>query len=416
MADNLAKPIEPSAFDIVIAGGGMVGASQALAISQSNPQLSIAIVEAVTATSDHQPSYDSRAIAVARGSKVLLDSYGLWPALQDYGEAICDIQVSDRGHIGKSYLSAQQFNLSALGYVLEVRHLGAVLLDKLKSAANIRWFCPDTINHIEQQPDQLKLTLSSKQVIQTKLLLAADGAQSLARQMVKISNTVTDYDQVAVITNISIDQSHQGRAFERFTEFGPIALLPLSDASFSSGGSAEQRFSLVWCVRPDKVDGLMALDETAFLNQLQQAFGHRAGRFIKAGKRFSYPLTLTKADSIVGHRVALIGNSSHTIHPIAGQGFNLGLRDVEVMRQVISQALDNGEDIGSFATLRQFQQHRQQDLDNVITMTDSLVKLFSQSSKTLALARTMGLLTMQLFDCLKQPLVNQATGIKEITK
>ncbi len=398
MLGSIKKPF----FDIVIAGGGLVGASQALAIAQQQPQLSIAIVEAVPPNAQNQPSYDSRAIAVAEGSKGLLASYGLWSNLQHKVEPIVDIQVSDRGHIGKSYLSAAQFNLSALGYVLEVRHLGYDLIAKLETFANVQWFCPDKISQIDEHPEQLTLTLDSKQQLQTKLLLVADGGQSLTRQLVNIDNKHNDYQQTAVITNVTIDQPHQGRAYERFTENGPMALLPLSD----------NRFSLVWCVKPEQAEAMMAWDDEQFITQLQQAFGYRAGKLIQTGKRFVYPLSLTLADSIVGHRVALLGNSSHTIHPIAGQGFNLGLRDVEAMRQVIAKALDDGLDIGSYAILRQFEQLRKHDLNNVVTMTDALVRLFSQTSKTLALARTLGLLSMQLFDGLKQPLAFQAMGFK----
>lgn len=400
MLEALEAPDKVKTVDIVIAGGGLVGASQALAIAQSNPQLSIEIIEAVPPASDNQPSFDSRAIAVANGSKDLLASYGLWSALQHKVEPIVDIQVSDRGHIGKSYLSAQQFNLSALGFVLEVRHLGAILMNKLAAFANVQWRCPDKISAITEHAEHLTLTLDSKKQLQTKLLLVADGGQSTTRQLLNIDNKVTDYHQAAVISNVSIDDAHQGRAFERFTESGPIALLPLS----------ENRFSLVWCVPPSEVEPMMAWSDQQFVDQLQSAFGYRAGRLVKSGKRFSYPLALTLADSIVGHRVALVGNASHTIHPIAGQGFNLGLRDVEAMRAIIQQTVADGQDIGGFAALRQFQQARTQDLHHVVTMTDSLVRLFSQSNRALALGRTMGLLTMQLFDDLKQPLAFQAMG------
>ncbi|MFT5162316.1 MAG: 2-octaprenyl-6-methoxyphenol hydroxylase [Alteromonadaceae bacterium] len=389
-------------YDIVIAGGGLVGASVALAISQTNPQLRIAIVEAVPPSAENQPSYDSRAIAVAHGSRILLDDYGWWSALKHKVEPIVDIQVSDRGHIGKSYLTASQFNLAALGYVLEVRHLGQILIERLKAFRHVQWFCPDSIGAIDTFPSHLTLTLSSEKKLRARLLLVADGGQSLTRQRVNIDNHSSDYGQCAVITNISISQPHQNRAFERFTEFGPMALLPLSG----------DRYSLVWCVTPNKVQPLLDCDEQQFLAQLQQAFGYRAGQFVKAGQRFSYPLTLTLAKEITSHRVALMGNASHTIHPIAGQGFNLGLRDVEAIRQCINSALINGQDIGEFATLAQFSQLRQQDMNQVVGMTDTLVRLFSNSDKALALGRTMGLLTMGLFDCLKQPLAYQAMGVK----
>jgi 2-octaprenyl-6-methoxyphenol hydroxylase len=387
-------------FDIVITGGGLIGATLALAITLSNPQLSIAIIEAVEPSADNQPSFDSRAIAIAQGSKHLLDSYGLWSGMKHHAEPIAKIQVSDRGHIGKSYLNAKQFNMSALGFVLEVRHLGHALMNQLKLHSNVQWFCPAKLSAMQESAEQLTLTLNDEQTLQTKLLLVADGGQSLTRQLVNIGNTVDDYGQTAIITNVSMDEPHQQQAYERFTESGPIALLPLTD----------NRFSLVWCVPPEQVDTMLAWDDDKFLNELQQAFGYRAGSLIKVGKRFSYPLALTLADDIVGHRVALVGNSSHTLHPIAGQGFNLGMRDIDALTHIIKQSQDEGEDIGSFQSLRCYQQMRREDLDKVVTMTDSLVRLFSNSGKLLALGRTMGLLSMQMLDCLKQPIAFQGMG------
>ena len=385
------------AFDIVIAGGGMVGATTALALATTRPDLSIAIVEAVEPKSDHQPSFDARAIAVAHGSKCLLDGYGLWKSLAEHGEAIHDIHVSDRGHIGKSQLNATQFDLKALGYVVEVRHVGNALIEQLARIDSVRWFCPAKIEGIAQSADHSTLTLSDGNTISAKLLLVADGGQSTTRQLLNIDNQVDDYGQVAVIANIACEDGHNNRAFERFTEHGPIALLPLTD----------NRYSLVWCIPPEKQSEVMALDDEAFIAQLQNAFGYRAGRIVKTGGRFCYPLALTLANQTVGHRVALIGNASHTIHPIAGQGFNLGLRDIEAMRAILANCQD---DIGGHAMLRQFEQARKQDLHRVVTMTDSLVRLFSNDNRMLALGRTAGLLSMQFFDCLKQPLAYQAMG------
>jgi 2-octaprenyl-6-methoxyphenol hydroxylase len=415
----------PQSFDIVIAGGGLVGATLALALSQSVPYLSIAIVEAVSPNSNNQPSFDRRTLAIAQGSRALLEDYGVWSRVKEHAEPIHKIHVSDRGHIGKSYLKAEQFNLSALGFVVEARHLGKQLIDSLEprspelnkehspelnkehslepSKKNVMWFCPAKIAKINEHQDHLNLTLDNDQILQAKLLLVADGGQSQTRQLLKIDNHVSDYHQAAIIANVEVKNGHDNQAFERFTKSGPMALLPLTN----------NRYSLVWCVEPDIVDSMLAWHDEQFLAELQSAFGYRAGELIKVGNRFSYPLALNVANDIVSHRVALVGNSSHTIHPIAGQGFNLGMRDIEALRQLITQCTRDGQDIGSYAALRQYQQMRQQDLDRVINMTDSLVRLFSNDNKMLALARTMGLLTMQMFDNLKQPLANQAMGFNK---
>jgi 2-octaprenyl-6-methoxyphenol hydroxylase len=391
-------------FDLVIVGGGLVGATLALAVNQSCPQLSIAIIEAVATSENNQPSFDSRSIAFAQGSKALLSDYGLWASLAQYAEPINKIQVSDCGHIGKTYLNAQQFNLSALGYVLEVRHLGAALDYRLKKQrTNVSWFCPATINDIDEQADELTITLSDGQKLKTPLLLAADGGGSVTRQLAHIENRSSDYAQTAIIANIGVEGGHQNQAFERFTQTGPIALLPIAD----------NRYSLVWCVSPDEAVKMEAWDDETFLSELQNAFGYRAGRLIKVGKRFSYPLALTLAQDMVGHRVALVGNASHTIHPIAGQGFNLGLRDIEALRQMIVRHAD---DIGSYQALSEYRTLRQDDLNQVVGMTDSLVRLFSNDNKVLALGRTIGLLSMQMFDCLKQPVAYQGMGLNAKAK
>lgn len=387
-----------SGFDIVIAGGGLVGATMALAIAKAHPALSIAIVEAVAADADNQPSFDSRAIAVSKGSMSLLNQYGLWQGVKQHAEPIEKIHVSDRGHIGKCYINAEQFNLPALGYVLEVRHLGASLPNELSAYGQVQWFCPNKIVQIDQHQDHVDVTLQNGDAISGKLLLVADGGQSTTRQLVNIDNTVNDYEQCAVIANVAIEKPHKGVAFERFTETGPLALLPLS----------ENRYSLVWCVKPEQVESVLAMDDETFINQLQKSFGYRAGVLVKAGKRTSYPLALTLANDLVSHRVALVGNASHTIHPIAGQGFNLGMRDIDAVVKMLERF---GDDVGGFDALNYYKQSRTADLNKVVTMTDSLVRLFSNDNKLLALGRTCGLLGMQLFDELKQPIAYQGMGM-----
>lgn len=392
-----------SAFDIVISGGGLVGATTALALSLHCPQLSIAVVEPIEPSNENQPSFDSRSIALAQGSANLLNQYGLWQNLSAHACAINKIHVSDRGHLGKSYIKAEQFNLSALGYVLEVRHLGFELHNAVNANENISWFCPNKIVQVEQHTEHVKTTLDDDTQLTAKVLLVADGGLSPTRQLLHIDNCTDDYGQHAIIANIAIDKPHQGVAFERFTENGPIALLPLT----------QNRYSLVWCVKPEDTQMMMSWSDEVFLAQLQHSFGYRAGVLTKAGKRSCYPLSLSLAKEIIGHRVALIGNASHTIHPIAGQGFNLGMRDIAALSMVISRFID---DPGTFEALNTYKQHRIEDLNKVVGMTDTLVRLFSNDSKLMALGRTMGLIGMQLFDCLKQPIAYQGMGLNVKSK
>ena len=392
-----------SEFDIVISGGGLIGATLALVLAEAIPSYTIAIVEPVPLKSDAQPSFDSRCLAIAQSSKQLLASFGLWPALRQYAQPIEHIHVSDRGHIGKTYLHADRFNFSALGYVLEVQDIGNVLADKLSQTANVHWFSPNKIAALETFEQHQVITLDDGQIISAKLLLGADGGNSSTRKLLNIDCRNDDYEQMAVIANVGIKDSHQNWAYERFTEFGPIALLPMN---LSPANNA--RYSLVWCQNSDNAKQLMASTAEQFIDKLQQAFGFRAGQFVEVSKPVCYPLVLSLAEDMVAHRAALVGNSSHTIHPIAGQGFNLGLRDIAALSSILSKS--DSSELGTFGQLHRYNNARSKDLSQVVNMTDALVRLFSNDSRLMALGRTVGLLTMQMIDDLKFPLGQQAMG------
>lgn len=306
--------------------------------------------------------------------------------------------------MGKTYLHADHFNFSALGYVLEVQDIGNVLANKLTSIENVRWFCPNKISALETLEDLQIITLDDERVIKAKLLLGADGGHSNTRQLLGIENRRDDYQQTAIIANVGIKDEHQNWAYERFTEQGPVALLPMT----------RRRYSLVWCQNKENAEQLMQSASDEFLNQLQQAFGYRAGEFVEVSTPVCYPLILTLANDMIAHRAALVGNSSHTIHPIAGQGFNLGLRDIEALRQILSTS--SVDQLGQFAQLHQYQRMRAKDLQQVVNMTDALVRLFSNSNRLMALGRSIGLLTMQMVDDLQYPLGRQAMGFNGNSK
>lgn len=392
--------------DIVIVGGGMIGATTALAIATSCPSLRIAIVEPAKRSAAKQPSYDDRSIAIAHASAELLNHYGVWEALAPYASTIREIQVSDRGHFGKTYINAEQQQVSALGHVLEVTHLGRELHTKLDAQPQVSWFCPDHIEQFTSHSDSVVCKLASGEELHTRLVLACDGGRSNTREQFAITTHTESYEQTALIANISVEQGFEERAFERFTEFGPMALLPLPN----------KRYSLVWCHHADHIQQLLSLPDSTFLQSLQQAFGYRAGRFTQVSQRDSYPLYLVQAQRLVQHRMALIGNAGHAIHPIAGQGYNLGIRDVEVIRQVIKQAVADDQDIGCYGVLAGYAQRRQPDIDNVISLTDGLVRVFSQPSKLVALGRSIGLVATQLLPSAKQAIATQAMGWNGISR
>ena len=392
------KDTAPELFDLVIAGGGMAGSTLAWALLQALPDLKLAIVE-------QQPeqissvSFDSRSIALAAASVDLLRQWGLWQGLEKHACAIDTINVSDRGHFGKTRLTAQEYRQPALGYVLEVEHMGALLTDKLAAKTSVSRFAPASIQAIEPQQEEQHLTLDDGRELSCKLLVIAEGGLSASRALAGFSTAEKPYQQHAIIANLALSQNHQHTAWERFTEHGPMALLPLPD----------KRYSLVYTVADDAVQQVMQLDDAAFTAHIQQAFGYRAGVFNTAGKRVCYPLSLRLSTDVVRHRVALLGNSLHSVHPIAGQGFNLAMRDIA---ELVAQVTAATDDIGGYAMLRRYQQARLHDIGIVSNATDALVRLFSNKSRTFALARNMGLLAMTLCDELKRPLAEQAMGYR----
>lgn len=381
-------------FDVVIIGGGMAGASCALGLKQSNKQLSIAVIEANEVSADYHPSFDDRSIALAQQSVQYLKSINAFDCQAPFTAAIKKVTVSDRGHFGKTHIDCQEYGHDALGYVVEVNPFGRSLHQQL-TRTDVSLFCPDTVAKLEYQSDFANITLSSGEQLSAKLVVIADGAHSQSRKLANIEFNTRTYQQAAIIANIEVAGGHHHHAFERFTEHGPMALLPMSN----------NRYSLVWCMEPEQIEHTMALEDDAFLAALQKAFGYCGGAFSKVGMRASYPLVYGKAESLSSHRTVLIGNAGHAIHPIAGQGFNLGLRDVQLLCDMA-----NRSDLGDYAFTRCYSQTRSKDITTVMTLTDSLVRLFSNSSRLLAFGRSIGLFSMDLFSSLKTPLAKQLMG------
>jgi len=381
-------------FDVVIIGGGMAGASCALGLKQSNKQLSIAVIEANEVSADYHPSFDDRSIALAQQSVQYLKSINAFDCQAPFAAAIKKVTVSDRGHFGKTHIDCQEYGHDALGYVVEVNPFGRSLHLQL-TRTDVSLFCPDTVAKLEYQSDCANITLSSGEQLSAKLVVIADGAHSQSRKLANIEFNTRAYQQAAIIANIEVAGGHHHHAFERFTEHGPMALLPMSN----------NRYSLVWCMEPEQIEHTLALEEDAFLDALQKAFGYCGGSFSKVGMRASYPLVYGKAESLSSHRTVLIGNAGHAIHPVAGQGFNLGLRDVQLLCDMA-----NRSDLGDYAFTRYYSQTRSKDITTVMTLTDSLVRLFSNSSRLLALGRSIGLFSMDLFSSLKTPLAKQLMG------
>ncbi|WP_068545675.1 2-octaprenyl-6-methoxyphenyl hydroxylase [Thalassotalea crassostreae] len=391
-------------FDVIISGAGLAGASMALALAKLQKKdgtpLSIAVVEAFAIRDDLALNYDARVIALSHGSACYLKQLGCWQQLKDDAMAIKTIHISDRGHYGKARINAEDFDIQGLGYVAEIQAIGNALISTLKQFDNVTFFAPQTIDHIQWHKQYVEVTLESGETLSAPLLLGCDGGQSKCRELAKIECDYSDYQQCAIIANVSTEQAHQNKAFERFSDSGPIALLPMTD----------NRSSLVWTVKPEQVAHLLALSDEDFAAELEQEFGAWLGGFSNIGKRFSFPLKLIKANDQVAHRMALIGNASHTLHPIAGQGFNLGMRDVQVFAELFEQTLQSGNDLGDFHNLQNYAKLRAQDHQQVIALTDSLVHLFSNQHIPLVVGRNIGLKVLNYIPSLKAAFAGKTMG------
>jgi 2-octaprenyl-6-methoxyphenol hydroxylase len=395
-------------YDILIIGAGMVGASLACAL-RSQP-LRIGLIEAVSfnpdASSSSQLSYDARTTALSYGTRRIFEGMQLWEQLAGHVTPIKKIHVSDQGHFGFARLDCAEQDLDALGYVVENATLGSLFANAIKALANVELICPARVEDIVIDPECARVGINfgdaSKRTVTADLVVLADGRKSAVRERLGIKSSDWDYRQTAVIANITPEHPHNNTAYERFTRNGPLALLPMS----------ENRCSVVWTLGNEQLDSVMSLDDADFLEALQKQFGGRLGKLLKAGKRHAYPLALTRTHELVRHRLALIGNAAHTLHPIAGQGFNLGMRDVAVFAQMLVDAVSAGQDIGEFNVLNDYADWRSRDHRLVTTLTDSLVRVFSTGFAPLVSARNLGLIALDRLPFIKDVFVRQGIGLQ----
>jgi 2-octaprenyl-6-methoxyphenol hydroxylase len=384
--------------DVAIVGGGMVGASLALALQQT--ALKVLLIEAVEPESAFQPSFDDRTTALGNGARRILGSLGVWPQIAAAAGAIRSIHISDAGHFGFARLEASQHQLDAFGYTVSNRHIGAVLWQALRQRSRVELVSPARVLELQLQSDAVRLRiargLSDERLVHAALVVAADGAHSLVKQAAGIASADSDYGQVALVANVRTDRAARGIAYERFADTGPMALLPL----------ASGHYTMVWTLEPARAEVLRVCDGGEFCAQFQAAFGWRAGRLLSVGQRSAYPLSLVRALESIAGRVALIGNAAQTLHPVAAQGFNLGLRDGAVLAELIAAA----DDPGDAALLSQFADRRAADRRGMIAFTDRLVQLFGDQRALAVVARNLGLLLFDLSLPAKQALARLSFG------
>ena len=365
---------------------------------------------------EHQPSYDARAIALSWGSRRIFEGMGIWDAMVQEGVTpIRTIRVSDRGHFGATRMEADEEGVEALGYVAEAAVIGRALASGLDELPGVELFCPARLSDIDIDQDAARVTIEyegGRRELSARLVVAADGGRSTVRERLGARTFNLGYGQTAVIASVVTDREHGDIAYERFTDSGPLALLPNTAPAWMEGSEAgDRRWSLVWTVHDHEVQEHLALDDQAFIERLQRRLGRRAGRVLSVSPRHAYPLGLQYVRDHVRPRLAFIGNAAHLIHPVGGQGFNLGLRDVAVLAEVLAEAARQGRDPGNIDTLRDYAAWRRPDYLRVMSFTDGLARTFSTDFRPLVVARNIGMVALDMLPPARRILTRQAMGV-----
>ncbi len=388
-------------YDLIIVGAGLAGNCLALALNNSG--LDIAIVEAASREQLRNSPVGERALALAAGTVELLKCLGAWDGVAKKATAIKQIHISDRGHFGKTRLSAAEQDVDALGFVIAARdieeHLaglvdqtGVTCLYETRVAGLISG--NDEVNvSLKQGNQSLNLT--------AQLLVGADGGQSSVRKLLEIPQQIIDYGQTALVTIVQSSLPHKNTAYERFTEQGPLALLPV----------AGKQSSVVWTRSHEQAQALMAGGEAEFLAALQECFGYRLGTLKLAAPRRAFPLSLIRAENMVSGRAVIIGNAAHQLHPVAGQGFNLGIRDVAKLADMLLKATHQQGDLGAAELLNDYARQRRYDHSKTIGFTNNVVRIFSNDWLPVAALRNTGLTVLDHLPFAKQLLAKHAMGL-----
>jgi 2-octaprenyl-6-methoxyphenol hydroxylase len=390
--------------DVAVCGGGLVGATLALALADLG--LAVVLIEAHAFGTSGQPSFDDRTTALSNGSRRIFEALRVWPLLEREATAIRRIHVSDRGRFGFARLDAAEQGLSALGFVVVNRAIGAALWRRLEQSS-VRIMAPARVRGMQlvdgRQRIDCDLGAQGSLAVEARLAIAADGAQSVLREAAGIGAQTWNYEQTALVSNVLAQRFHDHVAYERFTPDGPLALLPMS----------EGRLGLIWTFATEVAPSIAQTDDAVFLARLQDAFGFRLGRFMKVGARQLYPLSLTRADEHVAERLAIVGNAAQTLHPIAGQGFNLGLRDAASLAEVLADGRaqrQEGFDPGDGLWLERYREWRVADRGNIVRFTDGLVRVFTQPFGPIKALRNAGMLAFDLMPAAKGALSQLSLG------
>lgn len=395
---SVSHSLSPLHSDVLIVGGGLVGGSLACALAQHG--ISAVVVDQEDSKTFADTAYDGRSSAIAGACQKLLDAVGIWKHMQPNVQPILDIRVTDSD--SPLFLHYDHTAVGeAMGWMAENRVIRQGIQSRYAELDLVTVIAPETITSLERSVDGVLATLSNGQTIKSSVILACDGRRSKVRDMAKIKITTLPYHQTGIVMTVQHQQNHHGIAHEHFLPSGPFAILPLPGGYHSS---------LVWTEKDSLVPHLLALPPEQFHAELMSRFGDFLGEVKVVSKVFSYPLTLQFADRYIDRRLALVGDSAHGMHPVAGQGMNYGLRDVGALVEVLVQAKRLGTDLGSTTVLTQYQRWRRSDNMLMLGMTDGIVRLFSNDNAPLRFMRTMGLAAVNKMPKLKTFFIRHAMG------
>jgi 2-octaprenyl-6-methoxyphenol hydroxylase len=392
----------PHDYDVVIVGAGMVGASLACAIAPTG--LRIGIIESVALSNEQQSSYDDRGITLSPSSKRILEQINVWQQVQSHSTPIKKIHVSEQGRFGFTHLNAEECGYSELGHVVVARSLGQTLHKQLTNFENITLICPAELKHFQRTDSGMTLEIlnsGNNEIVTTGLLVGADGSRSLVRRLSGINIKEKDFKQTAIVANVTTQKPNQFTAYERFTSHGPVALLPIDT----------NRSVLVFTVDRKYANHYLNKSEPDFILEVEKEFGRRLGRIEHVGKRRSYPIHYIEAIEQYQDNLILLGNSAHTIHPNAAQGFNLGLRDVAGLAECIVSGLSKGLTINDSYILETYLKLRQEDQQRVIQLTNNLANSFYNKWPVVSSARNIAMLLLDTLPEFKNSFVEKTMGV-----
>ena len=392
-------PPTQTPYDCIVVGGGL-GAFFAYALA--SPSCKVALIDPIPTPKVAQEDFDSRALALSLSSIHLLKSLNIWDKVAPFATPIQGVHTSRKGRFGATRMKAAEHNLPAFGQVVALQKLYQTIRTLVTDHPQVTVFCPAKVTDFKLARPHNTVTLETQNgethTLKGALLVGADGTQSFVRTQCNIATEVHDYGQQAILSNIALEHPHQGQAFERFTEAGLLAVLP----------HGEKRCKVVHCVNPAEAEALLALDDEAYLKILQHTFGYRLGPFLQVGKRVTYPVKRTLAKTQIRPGMVLLGNSAHTIHPVAAQGFNLGLRDMAVLREVVLDALSKGQNPGDASLLQNYVNRTHKNQSHIIQFTHTLLQTYTATHG--ALVTSLGLMALDKFPSLQRHLTKLTLG------